>query len=200
MAVVDESALGSAVDKRAVPHRTNVMLAAQVVTRGLTLNVRIRNMSVSGALLEGSVLPEVGSRVLVNRGENSAQADIVWASSGRCGVRFVDLIDVANWTGLKISSTASALPASLRSAEDNIDELLPYRVGEELAYVQRMIDKLGDELAGHPFVVQRFTKGLQAFDLASQLLGQLARVLTAEDRARAASQVSVEALRNRLLR
>jgi hypothetical protein len=176
------------------------MLAAKVRTNGLDLSVRMRNMSASGALLEGAILPEPGSMVVVSRNVHCVAAEVRWVAAGCCGVKFVEVVNVAVWTGAKAPPQAPSSSQGSPDQDAGLEDAIPHRVGEELAYVQRIIENLGDELSSSPFIVQRYPATLQSFDLANQLLGHLARVLLAGDRARAAHEVSMDALRKRLLR
>jgi hypothetical protein len=189
------------------------MLAATAQVSGLSVNVRIRNISETGALIEGDVLPEVGTILRLQRGDHEAGAEVMWAKAGRCGVRFGGAIDVAAWIGTQAAAARASfsdadsqvppLPASLlpqAPPRDLCEAQMPRRVGEELAYVQRLIEGIGNELAGNPLIVHRYARTFQDFDLASQILGHLARVLMADDSIRAAERVGMQELRNRLLR
>lgn len=192
-------------DKRAAAHRSRVMLAATLVVRGFPCHVRIRNISETGALLEGEVLPETDEQVLLQRGDNETIGTVKWVRSNRCGVRFADLIEVADWAGVQASPRADPLPlpAALLPAAEAAPTgaaALPRRLGEELAYVQRLIDSIGNELVANPVFVNRYQRSFQNFDLASQILGHLSRVLMAEDQAAAAEKISMQELKKRLLR
>ncbi len=198
-------------DKRNAKHRSRVMLAAILLGRGLAMNVRIRNISETGALVEGDVLPEVGSTLILQRGSQEVGAEVMWSRAGRCGVRFDGPIVVAEWAGVPAAAAKPAeagsepapLPSSLMpkpASQEDPEALLPRRVGEELAYVQRLIQNIGNELVANPLIVHRHGRTFQDFDLASQILGHLARVLTADDRVDAAEKVGMQELRKRLLR
>ena len=192
-------------DKRDAKHRSRVMLAATLLARGLACNVRIRNVSETGALLEGDVLPDVGTQLILQRGEHEMNATVMWVRGGRCGVRFADLVTVSDWAGVQPAAQADALPlpSSLLpqlAVSDPSDAMLPRRIGEEIAYVQRLIDSIGNELVANPVFVNRYQRALQNFDLASQILGHLSRVMLADDQLGAAEKVGLTDLRNRLLR
>lgn len=191
-------------DKRDAKHRSRVMLAATLLVRGLACNVRIRNISETGALLEGDVLPEVGTDLLLQRGSHEIGGTVKWVREGRCGVRFTGLIVVSEWAGVQAAArTDMPLPPSLlpQPAPAGDDKArLRQRVGEEIAYVQRLIDSIGDELVANPVFVNRYQRSFQNFDLASQILGHLSRVLMADDQVAAAEQIGMSELKKRLLR
>lgn len=189
------------------------MLAATAQVHGLSVNVRIRNISECGALIEGDLVPEPGTELKLQRGCHEALGVVMWAQPGRYGVKFRSPIVVARWAGVQ---TAPAAPTGFGSAEreppppapllakasppDRCEALLTRRIGEELGYVQRLIDNIANELAGNPVIVHRHGHTLQGFDLASQILGHLSRILAAEDGLAAAQKVGMQELKKRLLR
>ncbi len=95
----DIEAEGSAED-RAAP-RTNLLLAATAEVDGRSLAVRIRNLSETGAMVEGAGLPEAGMPLVLKRGDLQVAATVAWASGARRGVRFAGPTPVNEWTGGK---------------------------------------------------------------------------------------------------
>jgi hypothetical protein len=223
-----ESRIGTVEDdQRGVQQRSRVMLAAAIVSHGFSVEARIRNLSRSGALIEGEVVPEAGTTVEVLRNDHSARAEVVWAKPGRCGVKFESPIVIEDWVGsLRLVSSspgpssprpsaprppaftdadsrpAAALPAwlSAETPAPDLEARLPARVGEEIAYVQRLIDSVGRDLSSTPLVGRQHAGSVATCRSASALLGELARVLLAEDRVRAAGRVAAPELKARLLR
>jgi hypothetical protein len=180
--------------------------------------VRIRNVSESGALIEGADLPAAGAEILLSRGETEIDAVVAWASGSRRGVQFSHPIAVETWRAGKpvgalpasqgrvdlIQAAAragrSAAPAPAPPPEDRWIDELDARMAEELAFVQRLVETLGDELVADPAIVHRHTSALQNIDVASQILGYLSRVIGASDRADAVRDIGMEDLRARLTR
>ena len=68
--------------------RSHVCMIAMVEVAGSPLGVKLRNLSVKGALVEGEGLPSVGSRVVFRRGEIDVPGRIAWASDSRAGIAF----------------------------------------------------------------------------------------------------------------
>lgn len=68
--------------------RSLVLLAARLRTPRGMLDVRLRNLSVSGALLESDELPATGSEVVFERGETIVPALVMWSSGNRFGIHF----------------------------------------------------------------------------------------------------------------
>lgn len=60
---------------------------------GHNRSVRVRNLSVAGALLESDDLPAVGTRVKLRKGDLSATGKIVRLDGGLAGVQFERLIN-----------------------------------------------------------------------------------------------------------
>ena len=202
--------------------RKNLMLAASIESAGMRVPVRIRNLSESGAMLDGAALPEAGAAVMLLRADIQVAAIVVWRETGRCGIRFDNIAaSVDEWiTGKRAASfngqrgqarvdaiqtavrAGSALPPEpgLAAAKALQPGELEQRISEEIVYVQRLIDALGEELVEDPVMLQRHSRLLQNLDRASQVLAHLGTVLAAEDRAAAAQDVAMQDLRERLLR
>lgn len=201
--------------------RTNLLLAANIEAGPLRAPVRIRNMSESGAMIEGAAFPEIGASLILRRLEVEIGATVIWRAAGRCGIRFdgqavvadwvagvrrnpgipetgqarVDAIQAAIRTGQPLPATADPKPATTGSNED-----LDRRLAEELAYVQRLLDDVGGELSDDAIILQRHGRMLQSFDVACQILEHLQTILSATDRAEAVKAVTMQDLRARLLR
>lgn len=204
-------------DNRRVAARTFLMLAANARHGGAFLPIRIRNVSETGALIEGEDLPTVGETILLSRGETEIDAIVAWASGIRRGVHFSSPVPIDTWrAGKPIASPpgqgrVDRIQAEVRSgkgsgnlpqppAKERWIDQLDDRVGEEIAFVQRLIEALGDELVTDPVILHRHAQALQNIDLASQILGHLARVMSAPERAEAVRAIGMEDLRARLTR
>lgn len=202
--------------------RKNLLLAASIESGALKAPVRIRNLSESGAMLDGAVLPDPGVKLVLQRADIRMGATVIWRAAGRCGVRFdetsatvdewvagarspsfeghqgqarVDAIQTAVRSGAALPPEAPAA-GSKALAPEEIDG----RVAEEIVHVRRLLEALGEELVDDPLVVQRHMQALQNLDRASQILEHLGDILTASDRVAAASAVKMQELRTRLLR
>lgn len=197
--------------------RTNLLLAATIEAGELQAAVRIRNLSESGALLEGGAFPDIGAKLTLRRMDLEIGATVIWRTAARCGVKFDGQIAVAKWaSGTVASSRAQARVDSIQAAVraglptvsrppsslsgEALQNSLDGRIAEELEHVRRLLEKMGEELANEPIMVQRHSKAFQGFDLACQTLGHLAAILAAEDRDAALAAVGMDDLRARLLR
>lgn len=213
---------GSAEDR--VAPRTNLLLAATAEVGGRQLPIRIRNLSETGAMIEGAGLPEAGAQILLSRGDLQVAASVAWAAGSRRGVRFGGPTPVNEWTGGKpraidctglrdqrrvdaIQAEARANPVSgraLRSggapATQPLVSDLDARLADELGYVQRLLEGLGDELIADLLLIQRHGKSLQSLDLVGQILGHVSAILRADDKAAVVEDIGMEDLRARLKR
>ena len=68
--------------------RSQVLLAASLERSGVSVPVRLRNLSADGALVEGDGLPVEGSSVAFRRQELCVAAKVVWVRDGRAGLSF----------------------------------------------------------------------------------------------------------------
>ncbi len=213
---------GAAGAEHRVAQRTNLMLAATAESSVGYSAVRIRNLSETGALIEGSGLPGAGSSLILKRGDLQVAATIAWAGGERRGIRFDSPTPVQEWAGGKIKVSepgglrdqrrVDALQAEARTgaapmlgrapavAEPVAREQLDSRLADELAYVQRLLETVGDELIAEPLFVQRHAQTLQGIDLASQILAHVAAIIVAENREDAIERIGMEDLRARLKR
>jgi hypothetical protein len=73
--------------------RSLVLLTAKVVTNNGVVEVRLRNLSQNGALLEADEPPPEGTEVLFERGETRVAGRVAWIADERFGVEFFEPIE-----------------------------------------------------------------------------------------------------------
>jgi hypothetical protein len=78
--------------------------------------------------------------------------------------------------------------------------VLDHRIAEELEYLSRLLDQLGAVLSDDPILLMRHMGPMQSIDLMKQTLGQLARVIAAEDKEEVADRITLTELKGRLQR
>lgn len=164
--------------------RTNLFAMGTIYADGASTPVRIRNLSITGAMVEGPVLPRSGGRVRLCRGSLEVSAEIVWCKDGAAGLRFETSVTVADW-----------LPRGRTIApQQRIDEVFhqaragvsvaspstpPHCSGNKLGVLdltrmKQAIESLAVELASDPDVVDRYASKLQVLDITAETLGQIA--------------------------
>jgi hypothetical protein len=198
------------------------MLTASIESETLAAPVRIRNLSESGAMIDGAALPAVGASLVLRRAELSTAATVMWREGRRCGIKFQDVVasvdewvagkpglpDRANLGQARVDAIQKAVregavlqaePAGATGAEMSATDL-ETRITEEVDFVRRLIDDLGEELTDDPVAVQRHMQAVQTLDRVSQILGHLGSVLNAPDRLAATQAITMCELRERMLR
>jgi hypothetical protein len=73
--------------------RARVLLAAKLRIAHAEFEVRLRDLSQRGALVEGQGLPQAGTEVVFARGSISVPARVAWSGEGRAGLEFAYAID-----------------------------------------------------------------------------------------------------------
>ena len=86
---MDES--GITQNRRA--RRSHVLMAASIEADGVTVAVKLRNLSPEGALVEAAQLPPVGCLVLFRKKELHLAGRVAWADAGRAGIAFDTMLD-----------------------------------------------------------------------------------------------------------
>jgi hypothetical protein len=80
------------------------------------------------------------------------------------------------------------------------DDQLRLRLAEELEYARRMLNTMGDQLAGDPAVVTRHTRSLQSVDIVGQILSHIADVVRCSSPEDAVDRIGMAELKGRLQR
>lgn len=78
--------------------------------------------------------------------------------------------------------------------------LLESRLAQEIEYAQRLLEAVGDRFISDPIILNRHQSALQNFDILSQLLGHLAKVIGSKDKDEAVERIGMQELRSRLQR
>lgn len=179
------SELASATAEGRTADRSNVFVIATLYCAAGSSPVRVRNLSRSGALVEGSVLPLPGSRVRLSRGSLHAAGEVVWSADGRAGLRFACSIAVPDW----LPGGGSANPQqrvdeivfqAKHSNRVERDERRPSGdapsadVALELAHLASGLARVCEQLADDPHVAARFGQNLQMIEATAQRLDRLA--------------------------
>jgi len=82
----------------------------------------------------------------------------------------------------------------MTAVPSELDRLL----AEELDHARRMLEEMGDELALDAAVVTEHGLALQAVDIVGQMIGHIANVVRAEDRATAVERIGMCELKAKL--
>ncbi len=158
--------------------RSNVFLAATLHAGSRAVSVRIRNLSPNGALVDGSGLPTVGSKIRLVRGRLAVPGELAWQDGLQAGLTFSSRIDVESWVGRSGHSgqqrvdgviaalrTAGMVPAGL-DEEDSAQKSLPA--------ISSALDQVCEKLALTPGLSIEFAEELLKLDTIAQSLRRLA--------------------------
>ena len=157
--------------------RSNVFLSAALVADGAAQPVRVRNLSPTGALLEGSSLPPAGAAVRLLRGELLADGEIAWADAGHAGIRFTGQIDVSAWVkriGHAGQQRVDSALAALRRREAPhlaaVAAPLP-----SLAWISAELEAICERMAASSDLMVEFGEELVRLDSLSRAILQHSR-------------------------
>ncbi len=106
--------------------RSRVLLVAHLEAGGESHEVRIRDISAAGALIEAADLPQVDEVVQLHCGESSLEGRAAWVDGSWCGIEFSApltsgaLVDSIG-SRLKVSAPRNYRYDSVPEAEEQLD-------------------------------------------------------------------------------
>ena len=80
------------------------------------------------------------------------------------------------------------------------EDELQLRLAEEVEYVRRMLEAMGDSLSNDPAILVRHSVALQSVDVIGQILGHIANVIRSSDPEEAVERIGMGDLKGRLTR
>lgn len=167
------------------------MLAATIEFRGEQHHVFVRNLSASGALIQGKQLPLAGETVVLHRADTLIPATVAWTANSQSGLSFGTHVEV---DGLIRRQKTSEAPPAHQARVDAIQRALREqrpvptfagssdeignpaggkRLVDELGYAHRLVDTVNEALSNDTYVLSRYAVVLQQLDEAEQLLRKL---------------------------
>lgn len=73
--------------------RSNVLMSASLELSGVSLAVKLRNLSGDGALVEGDKLPVEGASIMFRKGDLGVPGQIAWVNGRQAGVAFAQKLN-----------------------------------------------------------------------------------------------------------
>lgn len=170
-----------AAESARVEPRTNLFVLAAMSAERVSGPVKVRNLSASGALIEGVALPSLGERLILRRGDNFIAGRVVWCEGGKAGLHFESPVRVQDWLPNRRSGQ-TGIDAAFHGIRS--DQAIAPTAGPtigpfaacDLLQLAEGIDVLAGALVNDPAVVTRLGDKLRALDIASQTLRKLARL------------------------
>ena len=171
------------IDRRA--ERVHLFLVATLYSGKASNPVRVRNLSATGALVEGASLPEAGATIMLRRGTLEAPGTTIWSGSGKAGLAFSGLVDVSEWLPAKEAkrqTQVDQIAFGLKHAREaavaapTVYESPMAAMVVELAGVQAQLGQLGDQLGRDASVVAKYPD-VRLLDAATQRIGRIVAAL-----------------------
>lgn len=188
--------------------RSSVFVAAVLRAGAEQAPVKVRNMSLNGAMAESPLTPHPGTIVSLVRGSLIARGTVVWSSGLRFGLRFPSELSIKEWlaTPAKCEQQrvdniislikAGAAPAEASGSKPASDApQTQERLADYLADVVRLMQDLEDDLASSDDTLDRHGLKLQNLDIAMQMIRAIAQELTSEPGREVISMAKLEDLR-----
>lgn len=195
--------------------RANTYLAPVLVGRHAQTPVTVRNLSATGALIQSRTDLAEEVDVTLARGSLRATGSLVWREGRLGGIKFANPINLAVWVpgatyqgqldvdravaesrGIEVLKPTVVEQASSPEETEHLSE----RIAQELSFVARKLDALGNELSDDPTIVARHAMRLQDLDIATQVLGHLARLINSAEPTALLKTIGMDDLRRRLER
>jgi hypothetical protein len=168
--------------------RASLYLAAVLYFDGSSSLVKIRNISSTGALVEGKLIPTSGSLVQLVRGELIVHGFVAWSDDARCGLKFSRSVDVQRWRAAPSNGDqqrvdkivklvkAGAVPLPVRPlVHANRDPAA--EPSADLQRALKLLEALGAVLARDSDMVTRHGTALQGLDIAMQVIAAVEATL-----------------------
>lgn len=73
--------------------RSNVFMKASIEQAGQAVDVKLRNLSAEGALIEGKALPVEGSELMFVKGDLRVPGKVAWTQGISAGIAFTKSLD-----------------------------------------------------------------------------------------------------------
>ena len=177
---------GVTVDRRS--ERTQMFLVATLYSGRSATAVRVRNMSETGALVEGADLPASGATILLRRGALEVPGTAVWATNGKAGLTFGEPVCVSAWLPTRESKRQTQIDEVAFKHNQAGRSLGPARapardpetsgVIAELMTLEAQLRRLDEQLALDVDLLAKHP-GVQILDVAAQRVGQIIATLVA---------------------
>ncbi|HJP68489.1 MAG TPA: hypothetical protein VJ846_06270 [Sphingomicrobium sp.] len=176
--------------------RASLYLAAALYCDGNSSPVKIRNISTTGALIEGWAIPAAGSLVQLVRGGLIVHGLVAWCTEGRGGLKFSGSVDVQQWRAspsnseqqrvdeivrlVKAGAVPLPVPPLSQTAEPQDECETSADLPADLGRASRLLETLGGALASDPDVVTRHGTALQNLDIAMQVIAAVEAILSGD--------------------
>jgi hypothetical protein len=157
-----------------------VFLTATLVAGGMPRAVRVRNISVKGALIDGVSLPTQGTSVALRRGDLHVEGEVAWQEGTQCGLRFRTEVTVVDWVrriGHPGQQRVDRIVSNIRGQSPAPHPAVSRDTGSEsLEMIAKSLTILSERLAGDPALLSDHANDLLELDAIAQRLRQLVAI------------------------
>lgn len=159
--------------------RTNLFITAVLEWSGTSAPVTLRNLSNSGVLVEGALLPPAGARIELVRGSLSSSGSVAWVRERRCGLALDDEIVPALWMARPRNPRQAEIDLAVQRIKVGkiIAPPAPAPASDDLASALRVMEEqlaaVSQILSSAPETVARHAAQLRTLVLLAQELARL---------------------------
>lgn len=139
-------------------------------------------MSPSGALIEGSDLPEPGTAVTLRRGSLAASGEVAWKADQKAGIAFCSPVQIASWMSRQPSSPQERVDAIVadfktgrQEGEHRQGPANPPGIGSlesDLRELRADLAQLGEKLVNDPVLIAAHPE-IQMLDVSIQRIDRM---------------------------
>ena len=161
--------------------RSNVFLSGTLYWAQTQAPVRVRNLSGTGAMLDGTGLPGEATQVELRRGSLSVRGEIVWHRGNLRGVRFGGPVTVADWVRKPGNADQRAIDRSIASIRNGGTSADTGSISasadrpETLESFATELQQICERLAGSPVMTVAFGEDLVRLDALAHRLMALSK-------------------------
>jgi hypothetical protein len=167
--------------------RTHLFVAATLYADSGAAPVHIRDMSLTGARIEGAVLPDPGAKIVLRRGQLQAAGRIAWRLENRAGLTLNASVLVSDWMARQGSAGQQRIDSlvaivrndALGPAEIGADALDRDSIEAELGQLRVELVELENSLVRDVILVATHPE-IQTFDISLQRIDRILNRLRAE--------------------
>jgi hypothetical protein len=157
--------------------RKNLFVVAQLIWAKGNSAVRVRNISPSGALIEGDRLPPAHTAVKLGRGELIAEGELVWQVAGKAGLAFVEPVQPGDWLPMGAGTRKEDPGAISSSSLFQVAKDAPahaigaHSVSENLDRIRTLVEDLRMEIGFHTGPPQQTRAAIKKLETIHRMLG-----------------------------
>ena len=168
-------------------NRTHLLLGAVLYSKLGSCPVHVRNISETGAMIEGLIVPEQSETLILKRGTLEASATIVWKAGRKAGVAFSSTIFVSDWISKRPSVQQERVDDVIHSFRSGIlsregvaceQRVAPTfsMLEAELEALKGYLDELENGLTSDVVIIATHPE-IQLLDVAQQAVDRIMRSL-----------------------